>query len=155
MSAQFVLARYVWFALTLAFFVWFLVYLTKLEKIGCECALTWKRKFIMAYFFFALTINIVLLVIPGLGTSLILSGLVVVFAFAFLIVTIQYVTELKRKKCECSEDFARTVLFYYAIVSAITFAIMVASLVMLILTLRSIDVATVQENRRFRNLNKN
>lgn len=103
-------------------YVAFLVYLDKLEKIGCECALTWHRKFIMVFVSVALIWSLIsafaspLKIVPlTLAMSL--------FRIAFIVIAIQYVNKLKKEKCECSKEWTRDVMYYYAWVSVILIAL--------------------------------
>lgn len=112
-----------------AMFIWFLVYLLKLEKTGCKCALTWRRQFIIVYIIVVLTYNVFLIGYPKLGQHVVVMLTMTIMLLMFIVFTLQYITELKRTKCECSEDSARTVLQYYAILTAIVMGIALLTLI--------------------------
>ena len=83
------------------------VYITKLEKTGCECSEDWKRDYIKVY---------VMVMIPLLIMRIfdllpkVVMGLTVIFTLFFIFVTYRYIHELKEKKCACSNAPTRDVL---------------------------------------------
>jgi hypothetical protein len=112
----------VWFVINLAFSIWFLIYLFNLEKKGCSCSLTKHREYIITF--------IILSIIFGFANfftssyiKVILGILTAVIAVAYIIVTLVWIFYLKRTKCDCSKDPARTTLEVFA-----WFAVAVASL---------------------------
>jgi len=103
-------------------YIAFLMYLDKLEKIGCECALTWHRKFIMVFVATALIwslLSVFVSPIKNLGLGVALS----VFRLAFIVIAIQYVNKLTKEKCECSQELTRDIMYYYAWIGAILTAL--------------------------------
>lgn len=102
-------------------FIAFLIYLDKLEKIGCECALTWHRKFIIVFVAFALIWSLISAFAPMKNKAL--SIALTLFRVAFIVIAIQYVNKLKKEKCECSKEWTRDVMYYYAWVSVILVAL--------------------------------
>lgn len=130
-------------ALVFIFYMLIIKYLKHLEEIGCECAMTFKRKYIL-YF------NCVNLVLFILSLTEIMSvfkknkNLYSIFRTIYLVslilnivYTIQYVNELKRNNCDCSEDIRRDVMYYFSIIDAI---IIFISFVVTISTVTSLIV---------------
>jgi hypothetical protein len=97
-------------------------YLNRLEKIGCKCALNFKRDYIFYFtcinLFFAL-MNVLI------GTTIIYQTIMLVVFFPLVVAgivnivyTIQYVNEMKQLNCDCSESIYRELMFILAIVNA-------------------------------------
>lgn len=107
----------VWFFVIVGLNAWFLAYLIKLEKSDCECALTWRRYYLIAYIAFNLFTNMLLLVFPGIFKNQFVAAfapILPILSILFIVFAIQYVSYLKESKCECSEAMAREVLNIYA-----------------------------------------
>lgn len=96
-------------------------YLYQLEKIGCKCAMDWRRSFIL--FFLVLAI-VNLLVTSFLTHEQIpwVQTLITVLGIINVVVTLQYVQKLKTQKCECSQSFYREIMIYVAIFDAIVYS---------------------------------
>lgn len=113
-------------AVEIGLYIAFLIYLDKLEKVGCECALNWRRKFILAFIVVALAWTVASLVTTPFNNMYLVMGLAF-FRLAFIVVAIQYVNKLKKDKCECSQEWTRDVMYYYAwigvILTALSFAL--------------------------------
>lgn len=93
-----------------AVFSWFYYYLDKLEKIGCECALTNTRTLLMVCIGAIIVLRLVDAFIPLPTLPQLLLSFVSV-AFVFLAFT--YVKRLKDEKCKCSENSARKAIDVY------------------------------------------
>lgn len=90
--------------------LYILNYLHHLEKIGCKCALDWRRKFIMVF----IGISLLVAVLGMFKVDILTSSLVLtVFAglsIANIVIILQYIHMLKTEKCTCSSDLAREIL---------------------------------------------
>jgi len=132
------------FGINFLFYSLIINYLKKLEEIGCDCAMNFKRKYIL-YF---TTVNLVFLVLSLLTnvfTNLkknkqLYSVFKTVYSLSSLLnifYTIQYVNELKRINCDCSDDMVRDVMYIFSVIDAfmvfISF-IMVVSVITTIIT---------------------
>lgn len=103
-------------------------YLVQLEKTGCECALDWRRHFILFYLVLSIVYTLTTFLIdersiPLLQTIMVITGLLNV------IFTLQYVNILKQKKCECSISVYRDIMMFIAIFNAIIYALMLTILI--------------------------
>lgn len=113
-------------------------YLNNLKTIGCECALNFKRDYIMYYSMVSILFNIVSFAV-GVPTILIYyirypilySIPAVLFAAAVvnMVFIFQYVEEMKKINCECSESVYRDMMFVLAILQAISIGVIVLLLV--------------------------
>lgn len=103
-------------------------YLLTLEKIGCKCAMDWRRDYIMFYLGLLIVFSLVNLfltpdVIPLLQSSMFVLGVLnVVFV-------LQYVHRLKKEKCECSASVYREVMYILAVINAFLYALILLLLV--------------------------
>lgn len=113
--------QYIFSAFIVALYIVFLVYLFRLERIGCDCALSWKRNFMIAFMIFALSTNLVSIIVPSLRLNVVFVIISAVLSLMFLIVTIQYVQKLKKDKCDCSKDLTREIMFYYSWIMLVLF----------------------------------
>jgi apolipoprotein N-acyltransferase len=100
-------------------------YLFQLERTGCNCAMDYKRTYILTY----LVIN-ALFVILNLFTNVfkytsnnkISSFLMSIYSLGGIVnisFIIQYVNMLKAKKCECSESIYRDLMYIVAVIDAL------------------------------------
>lgn len=101
-------------------------YLYSLEQKGCECAMDFRRVYIMAFtavfLVYSLTMNwfapkILMNYIQYILPVILVGGIINV------IYTLQYVAKLKATKCECSESTYRDIMETLAIVNAVTYSI--------------------------------
>jgi hypothetical protein len=120
--------QYIFSAFIIALYIVFLVYLFKLEKIGCDCALNWKRNYMITFMIFALSTNFVSIIVPSLRLNAVFAIIFAVLSLMFLIITIQYVQKLKNDKCDCSKDLTREIMFYYSWIMLVLFWLSVAIL---------------------------
>ena len=116
--------------------IWVLLYLSNLKKLGCECAMDWRRSFIMAYILFALGLFVLQFLPVPMEFMLTLSALYVLFSIANVVVVLTYIYELERKKCNCSDTAARLFLKIVAILNAIVYTYMAMVLIYLFVKIR-------------------
>lgn len=100
-------------------YAFILYYLFKLEKIGCACALDWRRSFIMGFLVLAIIVMFVPLGKNPTKLTIIFVTLFTLLAIGNAIITIQYVNYLKKEKCECSKSEARNVMQIVAIIQLV------------------------------------
>lgn len=97
--------------LAIALFAWFFKYLKSLEENGCECALD-NRRIVLMFCIVVIILGRIAAIFTKLPTGLEL--VVGLFGLTFIVTTIWYVSYLRKVKCECSENSARTVMEYYS-----------------------------------------
>ena len=117
-------------------------YIEKLEKVGnCECAYEYKHlAFIKSFSIFALIFIVFIMFVPP-GTLLVdIFGkeitsvyLLVIFIFyivfaVYLYMTMSYTRMLITKKCECSEDIRREIIFAGSTIEMILIVLMILTL---------------------------
>ena len=111
-------------------------YLMRLEKIGCECAMDWRRNYIM--FFFVITILYVASAFfISRETLPILQVIITVFGLLNVVFTLQYVHKLKKEKCECSVSIYREVMMVVAIFNAVMYSLLLTLIIFFLFTMIS------------------
>ena len=129
--------QYIFNAIIVALYIAFLVYLFKLEKVGCNCALNWKRNYMITFMIFALSTNLISIIIPSLRHNVVFVFISAVLSLMFLIVTIQYIRKLKNDKCDCSKNLTREIMFYYSWIMLVLFWFSIAILLYVMYLLKS------------------
>lgn len=98
-------------------------YLYYLEKINCKCSLTFQRNYIYYYtilifiinaitIFFQKKLKEISLAILPISIMLLIAGLV------NIIYTFEYVNDMKKQNCKCSESIIRDLMFIFAILQS-------------------------------------
>ena len=98
-------------------------YLHYLEKINCKCSLTFQRNYIYYYtilifiinaitIFFQKKLKDISLAILPISIMLLIAGLV------NIIYTFEYVNDMKKQNCKCSESIVRDLMFIFAILQS-------------------------------------
>ena len=89
----------------------------ELEKQGCECSNMWQRDAVNGLAVSMLVFVLFNTLVNGKHTVIMvikmISGIVSLVYFALLI---DYISKLKAKECECSEDWRREFAYIYSIV---------------------------------------
>jgi hypothetical protein len=96
----------------IAIWGYILLYIAKLEKLGCKCSKNWQREFIKYYIIFMLLIFIIRLFDSSSPYNLppILMTIQFVLTIVFVGIVYHYIMNLKQKNCKCSNDTARDIL---------------------------------------------
>lgn len=98
-------------------------YLHYLEKINCKCSLTFQRNYIYYYTIIIFIINAVTiffqkklkelaLVILPISIMLLIAGIV------NIIYTFEYVNDMKKENCKCSDSIIKDLMFILAILQS-------------------------------------
>jgi hypothetical protein len=98
-------------------------YLYYLEKNDCKCSLTFQRNYIYYYTLIIFIINAVTiffqeklkemsLVILPFSIMLLIAGII------NIIYTFEYVNDMKKQNCKCSESIVRDLMFIFAILQS-------------------------------------
>lgn len=100
-------------------------YLLRLERIGCKCAMDWRRKFMIAYMFLLLVhaaivtfVTKEVLEYPLIQTTMLVLGVVNV------IITLQYLAQLRRDNCNCSESLYKDIITMIAYLNTLLYFFM-------------------------------
>ena len=110
------------FLVNVSILIIIIYYLKKLEMIDCKCALNFKHHYIFYFSFISLFYALMNF---AFSSSKIYKIFVLFIAIPLMIgsiiniiFTIQYVNDLKNKKCECSESIYREIMYIVAILRA-------------------------------------
>lgn len=115
-------------------------WITHMEKIGCECAMNWRKDFIKYYIIFIISYNIIsalylIFIRDNIKIAFSVKLLILIIDIFFLITTITYVTELRKQKCECSTNIIREVTLVYTIISCFLVALAISVPIFIIFSL--------------------
>jgi hypothetical protein len=106
----------------------------RLESTGCKCALDWRRTFIARYTTFVIAwvagILILGIIQPSVLGSKVMSfmGMIVnIVGLVNLILSVQYILQLRRDNCKCSASLSRTMweITLWALVFSYAIAFMI------------------------------
>lgn len=111
-------------------------YLFDLEKIGCDCAMDWRRSYII-FFLIISIVNAFASLFIGVHNVPVIQTIFFVIAVLNVIFTLQYVARLKKEKCECSESVYREVMFIVSIVNAVVFTALITYAVYILFNIAS------------------
>ena len=101
----------VFLAIEVAIELWILYYLYSLGKNECTCALNWRRTYIMVIFWMNIALVVARFTFLDAITHPFPAAILVMGAyFAACIFALQYVADLEKNKCACSDDPARNAL---------------------------------------------
>lgn len=111
-------------------------YVTRLERIGCDCATDFRRTYIQWYTLALIVIGIINVSLRlssgdvGLSIlSMVLSPIMFVATLIYVVFVIQYINRLRREKCACSEGMARSILYIITIIN-VTLACLLALVIL-------------------------
>lgn len=111
--------------------LWLVSYLWQLEGAGCDCALGWRRQYIMGHIIVVTVLNLTDYLLQIIYSNTFFTNIYILFVLLcaniiYIIIVITYVMYLKSAKCICSDDMRRDVLFIVSIVQGIVIALTVA-----------------------------
>lgn len=117
-------------------------YVTRLERIGCECAMDNTRDFIKYYalgLFGVVVVKLALLVAGAdeayRAFSVVVGPIMMVATVFYVVYVLKYINRLRREKCACSDTISRSVIYVVGIIQAIIYAslalILLASIIMM------------------------
>lgn len=133
-------------------------YLKHLETIGCKCAMNYKRTYIMFFHIFGLAFGAANLlsgngVAEYIAKSSFVMPILSVLVLAIItnvVFTLQYVEELKKDNCDCSESVFRTMMYILSIISAAVWGLTILLGIIfggLILSMPKIQVPTLKSSK--------
>ena len=114
-------------------------YLYHLESIGCKCALNNKRAYIYGYTIFIIIFAIIQLftdIIQKIMEKYIIIPLVLVgLGITNIALTLQYISDMKKDNCNCSDPKRRDMLYILTIMEACLWGGMIIFFIGLVLYL--------------------
>lgn len=127
--------------------IFVLVYLRRLESIGCECAMDFRRTYIQVYLIISLiNAGVIGLFTLATGTQImqaaesthtalviglsVWSVIMFIAGVVYIVFAMQYIHRLRNEKCDCSRSVTRDV---WEVVLYIKIALMALSLLLLLL----------------------
>jgi len=130
-------------------------YLYYLENIGCKCSLTFQRNYIYYYTITIFIFNLLSILFRDKLKSLkinfnfllFLPIIIVIAGIVNIVYTIEYVNDMKKQNCKCSESFIRDLMFIIAILQ-------ISAFVIVILTIASIVSFKIDLNKYILRISK-
>jgi hypothetical protein len=101
--------QYVSLAIGVALQAGILNYLVRLERIGCACAMDWRRTYMIVFLIMSILISI-FTVASGTKAPMALAMALPVFGLLYIVFVLQYINRLKKEKCECSASVFRNIM---------------------------------------------
>jgi hypothetical protein len=118
-------------AIMMVYNAWIYHYVSHLERVGCPCAMDWRRTYIQGFTGASVVVSVIYLLSilsnhPGVlrVTHALTAPFIGIGAILMVIFVLQYVHRLKEEKCLCSQAAARDVMYIVAIINAIGYAIL-------------------------------
>ena len=109
-------------------------YLYSLERLGCECSLTGKRGYILGFNSFLIVFNLFVLAMGGIDGVVSFYNkypFLYLIYFALLVgtlvnvsFTIEFVNEMRREECACSDSVFKDIMYILSIIQAVTWSIL-------------------------------
>lgn len=113
----------VFIILTIFINVYILLYLYHLERIGCQCAMNWRRTYIMVFIAFSL----IMVFLSSFDIDPLASATIMavysILSIIVIIIILQYVHLLKKEQCKCSSSVAREIMQAIAVLYAFLYII--------------------------------
>ena len=93
----------------------FLSYVYRLEKERCQCSKGWEREYIKYYSMAVILFSIIRIIYPVIYSYMeIIHTLVGIGGIVFIFLVVNYIRNLKKEDCECSEGWKRSAINIYA-----------------------------------------
>jgi hypothetical protein len=109
-------------------------YLYSLQTLGCECSLTGKRTYILGFNSFLIAFNLFALLMGGVqGMAALYQKFPVLYIVLLVLIagtvanvvfTLEFIDEMKRKGCACSDSVYRDIMYILALIQAVTWSIL-------------------------------
>jgi hypothetical protein len=112
-------------------------YLHHLENIGCKCSLTFQRNYIYYYTIVIFIFNLITIffqdTLKNLSISLLFLPIIIIIAgIVNIVYTLEYVNDMKKQNCKCSESMIRDLMFIIAILQISAFAIVLLTMISMV-----------------------
>jgi hypothetical protein len=136
--------------ITLSFLIivmnaWFLYYIEQIKAHGCSCAYGWRRTFVQASLIVFIVLGIVGLLFNWRKNVPLLGLLLSLLSLAYIVITRQFIHQVKKAHCECAETEAFVVLdwlnFFQIVLLAAVVFLLVLSLIAIASTARPAKAA--------------
>jgi hypothetical protein len=114
-------------------------YLNYLNQIGCKCSLTFQKKYIYYYTIVIFLVSLVSILfqnkIKGLSNVLLPIAIILLIAGIInIIYTIEYVEDMKKQNCKCSESIIRDLMFIIACLQIFVWIILICLVIFIFIT---------------------
>jgi hypothetical protein len=115
-----------------------LYYLNHLKNIDCKCSLTFQRNYIFYYTIVVFVINLFTICFQDKLKELALmilpiSILLLIAGIINIVYTIEYVQDMKKQNCKCSESMIRDLMFIIVILQICVWSILLLTILTIII----------------------
>ena len=115
-------------------------YLHHLENIGCKCSLTFQRNYIYYYTIVIFIFNLINIFFQdklknsnlNFKIVMFLPILIIIAGIINIVYTIEYVNDMKKQNCECSESIIRDLMFIIAILQISAFILVIMTIISIV-----------------------
>ena len=123
---------------SIASLIIYLLFIYKLRDPNCDCSDSWMKKFILICTYIFLTTNIIFAAIflsrTNVRTAIISYYVLIVLNIIYTVIVILYITDLKKKNCECSHVWEREYVYITSLISAVLFCISILTVIIVAIT---------------------
>lgn len=125
--------------LTMSLQACIIYYLNNLQKIGCECAINYKQRYIFGYAIFSLLLGFSNLFTDKVRKFAEKTPAILILLLGAsilnIVFTLLYIDEVKKANCDCSESVFRDMMFVLSIIQACAYGFLFLSAVFVALAL--------------------
>ena len=120
----------------------YLLFIYKLRDPNCDCSNSWKKEFILICTYIFLVTNIIFASIflsrTKIRTAIISYYVLILLNIVYTVIIIMYITDLKKKNCECSHVWEREYVYITALISAVLFCISILTVIIVAISHKNI-----------------
>ena len=109
-------------------------YLNYLNQIGCKCSLTFQRNYIYYYTIVIFIISLVSILFQNKIKGLSIQIILLLASIINIAYTIEYVEDMKKQNCKCSESIIRDLMFIIAILQIFVWIILICLVIFIFVT---------------------
>lgn len=110
--------------ISISIFMIYFSYIHHLEKTECKCSLNWRQRFIKNYLLVMIVMVLVTLVVPNIMNNQIFIILYGIVSIVYFVILGQWLWQLHKSKCKCSDDWRKSMMEVLYIISFIIFILL-------------------------------
>jgi len=133
-----ILIRLLSFFVIIGINIFTIFWILNMERKLCKCSENWKRSFIKYYLILTTSISVFLNLYAYTFLEYMSFNMTIIFGVSILnivnmILSIYYISDLIKDKCECSEDIIREIYYYQQYIYSIIMSLFLVFFVFLII----------------------
>ena len=103
--------------ISISVFMIYFSYIHHLEKSQCKCSLNWRQRFIKNYILVMIVLAFITMVVPTIMNNKTFIFLYSVISIAYFVILGQWLWQLHKSKCKCSDDWRKSMMEVLYIIS--------------------------------------